>query len=96
MVVFGATKAVASGNKSYFALSRLTRNGDRERGSERWMHNVKMCPCLHEDTGLPAYSDSVGTAKKCHCERSVTVTGILGIRKSYCGPKTVTVAGMSL
>ena len=26
--------------------------------------------------GLPAYSDSVRTAKKCHCKQNVTVTGV--------------------
>ena len=25
-------------------------------------------------TGLPAYSDRVGTSKKCHCKRDVTIT----------------------
>ena len=34
----------------------------------------------YPNTGLPAYSDSVGTAKKCHCKQGasycVTVTGV--------------------
>ena len=28
------------------------------------------------NTGLPAYSDIVGSAKNCHCKQNVTVTGI--------------------
>ena len=39
------------------------------------------------NTGLPAYSDSVGTANKCHSRRNVTVTGIFCIKRSFFGPK---------
>ena len=38
-------------------------------------------------TGLPAYSDGVGTAKRCHCKHNVTVTGIFSIRRSFNRPK---------
>ena len=37
--------------------------------------------------GLPAFIDSVGTAKKCHCKRNVTVTRIFSIGRSFFGPK---------
>ena len=53
-------------------------------------------------TELPAYSDSVWTAKKCHCKRNVTVTGIFSIRSSFFGPKNchcsrnVTVTGVTV
>ena len=42
---------------------------------------------LKYNTGLPAYSDSVGTAKRCHCKRNVTITGIFSIRRSFSGLK---------
>ena len=38
-------------------------------------------------TGLPAYIDSVGTAKKCHYKRNVTVSRIFNIRRSFLDPK---------
>ena len=47
-------------------------------------------------TGLPAYSDSVGTAQKCHCKRLSLYLMIFSIRRSFFGPKTVTVPGISL
>ena len=31
-----------------------------------------MCMPKHGGTGLPAYSDSAGTLKKCHCKRGVS------------------------
>ena len=37
---------------------------------------------LETYTGRPAYSDSVGTAKKCHCKQNVTLTGIFSTRRS--------------
>ena len=52
--------------------------------------------------GLPAYSDSVGTAKKCHCKRNVTVTGIFSIGRFFFGSKkchckqNVTVTGVTV
>ena len=57
--------------------------------------------CCHSDlitpnTGLPTHSDSVGTAKKCHCKRNVTVSGIFRKGDPFMDQKTVTVAGMSL
>ena len=50
------------------------------------------------DTGLPAYSDSVGTAKKCHCKRGasycVTVSEHFYCMKVQLGvQKSVTVTG---
>ena len=37
----------------------------------------------NSNTGLPAYSDSVGTAKRCHCKQTVTGIGIFSIRRSF-------------
>ena len=34
-------------------------------------------PELFHDTGPPAYSDSVGTAKKCHCSQGVTLSNTM-------------------
>ena len=39
------------------------------------------------NTGLPAYSDSAGTAKECHCKRVSLYPMIFRIRTSFIGPK---------
>ena len=44
--------------------------------------------------GLPAYCDSVGTAKKCHCKRNVNVFGIFSIRRSFYGHKNCRCTGL--
>ena len=55
----------------------------RSRCVGNWFHLQNQFYCENIDTGTPAYSDSVGTAKKCHCKRNVTVTGIFSIRRSF-------------
>ena len=68
--------------------------------SDEWFGTPCFWP-IHS-TGLPAYSDSVGTAKKCHCKQNVTVTGIFSKRRSFYGPKkchcsrNVTVTGVTV
>ena len=47
-------------------------------------------------TGLPAYSDSVGTAQKCHCKRLSLYLKIFSIGRFFFWPKNVTVVGVSL
>ena len=42
---------------------------------------------LSENTGLPAYSDSAGTAEKCHCKRVSLYPMNLRTRRFFSGPK---------
>ena len=39
------------------------------------------------DTGLPAYSDTLGTREKCHCNQVSLYPMIFSIRRSYFRPK---------
>ena len=46
-------------------------------------------------TGLPAYSDSAGTAKKCHCKRMSLYPMIFSIRRSFLD-RGVTLTGVTV
>ena len=60
--------------------------------------NWKSCACI----GLPAYSDSDGTAEKCHCNRVSLYLMIFSIRRSFFEQKSfhcsrsVTLSGASV
>ena len=61
-----------------------------------------LCYVRWHDTGCPAYSDSAGTAKKCHCKRVSLYPMMFSIRRSFFGPKnchcirSVTLTGVTV
>ena len=57
------------------------------KSANSWLKDSSLHVSVFYDAGLSAYSDSVGTGKKCHCKWNVTVTGIFSIRRSFFGPK---------
>ena len=54
------------------------------------------------DTGLPAYSDTLGTREKCHCNQVSIYPMIFSIRRSFLGShnghskRGVTVSGVTV
>ena len=72
----------------------------REREANCSLHLQRLSGNM--TTGLPAYSDSAWTTGKCHWKKSVTVTGIFSIRRSFYGLKhchcsrNVTVTGVTV
>ena len=60
-------KGVALCCKSFYSTPDDRRWIDCEEISSN--EEKDMLSCQTETTGLPAYSDSAGTAKKCYCKR---------------------------
>ena len=75
---------VSEYDKLEFAVSRFPRDV-----------GVPYSSCVAA-TGPIGYSDSAGKPKKCHCKPLSLLPMIFRIRRSFLGPKTVTVAAFSL